>query len=268
MKMRLIPFLIYCFFSGTAAFSDAVILQSTTSTQNSGLLDDILAKFKAASGIEVRVVGVGTGQALKNSANGDGDVVLVHARQLEDQFIADGWGVDRRDVMYNDFVIVGPPEDPAAVSGAQNASEAFARIRDAGQSFVSRGDGSGTHFKEMALWESGGIDPVPSSGTWYLETGTGMGATLNIAIESNAYTLTDRGTWISFGNKQTHALLFQGDPALFNPYGIMLVNPARHPHVNAEDGRALIDWLTSDAGQAAIAAYKVSGQQLFFPNAQ
>ena len=253
--------------STSTLLAETVIMQSTTSTQNSGLLDAILPEFTRETGIGVHVVAVGTGQALKNARNGDGDIVLVHARELEDQFVAEGWGIERRDVMYNDFVIVGPDADPAHVQTARDAATAFQMIRDAQAVFVSRGDSSGTHFKEVNLWQSAGVDPLPNSGSWYLETGSGMGATLNVSVETDGYALTDRGTWISFGNKSDHRILFEGDVTLFNPYGIILVNPDRHPHVAAAGARALSDWLTSDAGQAAIAAYRVSGQQLFFPNA-
>ncbi len=245
-----------------------IVMQSTTSTQNSGLLDAILPIFEAETGYSVQVVAVGTGQALKNAANGDGDVVLVHARVLEDQFVADGWGVERHDLMYNDFVIIGPPDDPAGIAHAPSAAEALKMIAASGSRFASRGDGSGTHVRELALWVSTGINPVPSSGEWYRELGSGMGATLNAAVEMGAYALTDRGTWISFGNKRGYRVLVEGDDALFNPYGIILVNPERHPHVNAEGGRALIEWMTGPEGQAAIAGYRLGGQQLFFPAAQ
>ncbi len=244
-----------------------VILQSTTSTQNSGLLDEILPRFTEETGIAVRVVAVGTGQALRNARNGDGDLVLVHARAQEDAFVAEGYGVDRRDVMYNDFVIVGPAADPAEIEAVDEAAQALARIAESRTEFASRGDDSGTHAKERSLWAAAGIDPTGASGKWYLETGSGMGATLNTAVGKGAYTLTDRGTWISFGNKGDFRVLVEGDPALHNPYGVILVNPARHPHVKADDARRLIEWLTGPAGQAAIAAYRIDGRTLFFPNA-
>lgn len=251
-----------------AADRSFIIVQSTTSTQNSGLFDAILPAFQTKTGIEVRVVAVGTGQALKNGRNGDGDVLLVHARAAEDRFIAQGFGIERRDVMYNDFVIIGPPEDPGGVKGMQDAPAALAKIAGAKALFVSRGDNSGTHIKERSLWKASGVDPAGASGTWYREAGSGMGATLNTAVGMGAYTLTDRATWISFRNRRDFRVLVEGDKRLFNPYGVMLVNPKRHPHVNAAGGRAFIAWLTSAAGQAAIAAYKVSGIQLFYPSAK
>ena len=254
--------------AGPVFASERIILQSTTSTQNSGLFDAILPQFEEATDYDVQVVAVGTGQALKNAQNGDGDVVLVHARALEDAFVAQGWGIDRRDVMYNDFIIVGPDADPAGVAGLTGAAEAFAAIAALPAPFASRGDGSGTHVKEREIWDAAGIDPTPASGTWYRETGSGMGATLNAAVEMKAYALTDRGTWISFGNRRDHVILGEGDPVLFNPYGIIAVNPERHPHVNHEGAMALIEWITGDEGQAAIAAYRLGGEQLFFPSAQ
>ncbi|CAN0502878.1 unnamed protein product, partial [Laminaria digitata] len=242
-----------------------IIVQSTTSTQNSGLFDHILPRFQTATGIEVRVVAVGTGQALKNARNGDGDVVLVHARAAEEAFVAEGWGVERHDVMFNDFVLVGPPTDPAGVRGMTDAVAAMTRIAHAKAVFLSRGDESGTHLKERALWEQAGADIDAASGTWYRETGAGMGATLNTATGMGAYTLTDRGTWISFNNKGGQIVLVEGDERLFNLYGIMLVNPAKHTRVRAVDGQMFIDWLVGPIGQAAIGDYRVNGQQLFFP---
>lgn len=254
--------------TGSRANRAYLVLQSTTSTQNSGLLEKILPRFKAASGIEVRVVAVGTGQALKNARNGDGDVLLVHAKEREETFVAEGYGVERFDLMYNDFVLVGPSEDPAGVGGSGDVDEALKKIAASSAVFVSRGDDSGTHSKELSLWADAGVDAPDASGTWYRETGSGMGATLNVATEMDAYTLTDRGTWIRFENKQRHEILFEGDPRLFNQYGVILVNPDRHPRVLADSGRALIDWLLSEEGQAAIAAYKIGDEQLFFPNAK
>ncbi|MCP5060538.1 MAG: solute-binding protein [bacterium] len=244
-----------------------VLLQSTTSTQNTGLLDDLIPRFKAATGIDVRVVAVGTGQALKNARNGDGDLLLVHARDREDAFVAAGFGIERRDVMYNDFVLVGPAEDPAGIRGGKDAPAALRSIASHEAVFASRGDDSGTHTKERALWAAAHIDPGQASRTWYRETGTGMGATLNTAVAMQAYVLTDRGTWISFRNKRGHEILVEGDPRLMNPYGVILVNPEKHPHIKAEDGRAFIGWLTGPAGQKAIAAFQIDGEQLFFPNA-
>ena len=250
-----------------AAADNFIIVQSTTSTQNSGLLDHILPQFKAKSGIEVRVVAVGTGQAIKNARNGDGDVLLVHDKPAEEQFVAEGWGVKRHDVMYNDFVLVGPKSDPAGVRGLRDAAAAFRRIGEARASFASRGDDSGTHRVELRLWQDAGLDAKSASGGWYRETGSGMGATLNLAAGMDAYTLTDRATWASFGNKASLAILVEGDPKLFNQYGVILVNQARHPRVKAEAGQRFIDWLTGPEGQAAIAGYRIGGEQVFFPNA-
>jgi tungstate transport system substrate-binding protein len=245
-----------------------IILQSTTSTQNSGLFEHILPKFTEKTGIDVRVVAVGTGQALKNAQNGDGDVVLVHSKPDEEKFVAEGWGVKRYDVMYNDFVIVGPSDDPAKIAGLTDAAEAFKKIAADQAQFASRGDDSGTNKAELKLWHDAGIDPKPESGTWYLETGSGMGATLNTAVGKRAYTLTDRGTWLSFANKGDFKILVEGDPKLFNQYGVILVNPAKHANVKAKEGQTFIDWLTGSEGQAAIASYKIDGEQLFFPNAR
>ena len=244
-----------------------IVVQSTTSTQNSGLLDAILPEFTDKTGIEVRVVAVGTGQAIKNAENGDGDVLLVHARPAEEKFVADGGGVERFDVMYNDFVIVGPPGDPAGVAGSGDAVAAFQQIAGAKAPFASRGDDSGTHKAELALWSEAGVDVAAASGDWYRETGSGMGATLNTGLGMGAYVLTDRATWISFQNKGDFQVAVEGDPKLFNQYGVILVNPEKHPNVKAEDGQAFIDWLVGEDGQAAIAGYKINGQQLFFPNA-
>lgn len=245
-----------------------IVVQSTTSTQNSGLLEAILPAFEASSGIDVRVVAVGTGQAIKNAELGDGDVLLVHARAAEDAFVAAGWGVERRDVMYNDFVLVGPAEDPAGLRGGADAVAALSQIAAAGAVFASRGDDSGTHKAERALWAAAGVDPLAGSGSWYRETGSGMGATLNAAVAMGAYVLTDRATWVAFGNPGGLEILVEGDARLFNPYGVILVNPARHPHVKAAEGQMFIDWLTGPAGQAAIAGFRVAGQQLFFPGAR
>lgn len=250
-----------------AAAEDFIIVQSTTSTQNSGLLDAILPAFQEKTGIEVRVVAVGTGQALKNAANGDGDVLLVHAKPAEEKFIKDGFGVERLDVMYNDFVIIGPKTDPAGIRSMNNGPAALAKIADAKAPFASRGDDSGTHKKEIRLWEMTNADPVAASGEWYRETGSGMGATLNAATGMNAYTISDRATWLAFENKGNLEVLAEGDDRLFNQYGVILVNPERHAAVNAEFGQNFIDWLTGPDGQKAIASYKVDGEQLFFPNA-
>jgi tungstate transport system substrate-binding protein len=243
-----------------------IVVQSTTSTQNSGLFDVLLPEFTRKTGIEVRVVAVGTGQAIKNAENGDGDVLLVHAKVAEEKFIAEGGGVERFDVMYNDFVVVGPPADPAGVAGSKDVVASLARIAESKAPFASRGDDSGTHKAELKLWKAAGVDVAAASGDWYRETGSGMGATLNTGTGMGAYVLTDRATWISFGNKGDYTIAVEGDKQLFNQYGVMLVNPEKHPNVKAEDGQAFIDWLTGKEGQDAIAAYKIDGQQLFFPN--
>ena len=245
-----------------------IIVQSTTSTQNSGLFDHLLPIFQAETGIEVRVVAVGSGQAIKNAANGDGDVLFVHARAAEEAFVAAGHGIARHDVMYNDFVVVGPAEDPAGVSGMTDSVAALRIVAEAGAPFASRGDDSGTHKAELALWAEAGIDAAAASGGWYRETGSGMGATLNAGIAMGAYALTDRASWISFGNKGGHRVMVEGDPRLFNQYGIILVNPATHPNVRADLGRVFVDWVISPTGQAAIADFRVDGRQLFFPNGQ
>jgi tungstate transport system substrate-binding protein len=245
-----------------------IIVQSTTSTQNSGLFEHLLPKFQAATGIEARVVAVGTGQALKNAQNCDGDVLFVHAKPDEEKFVAAGYGVKRFDVMYNDFVIVGPKDDPAKIDGMKDASAALQKIAEAKAPFASRGDDSGTNKKEMILWKAAGVDPTGASGKWYRETGSGMGATLNAAVGMNAYTLTDRGTWISFDNKDGLAILVEGDPDLFNQYGVMRVSPEHCPNVKVDAGQKFVDWVLSPEGQAAIASYQIAGQQLFFPNAK
>ena len=254
--------------SGSAAAQDRfIVVQSTTSTQNSGLYDHILPMFTGKTGIEVRVVAVGTGQAIRNAANGDGDVLLVHSRADEETFVADGHGVARFDLMYNDFVIVGPPSDPAQVAGMTDVVAALAKIAETGAPFASRGDDSGTNRAELRLWNEAGIDARAASGGWYRETGSGMGATLNTGIGMGAYVMTDRATWVSFGNKAGHRVKVEGDPKLFNQYGIILVNPENHPRVKAEAGQRFVDWVLSGEGQAAIASFRVDGQQLFFPNA-
>ncbi|HIC81021.1 MAG TPA: sulfate transporter [Kiloniellaceae bacterium] len=254
--------------TGATWAEDFIIVQSTTSTQNSGLYDHMLPQFQEASGIEVRVVAVGTGQAIKNARNCDGDVLLVHAKSAEERFVAEGYGVSRADVMYNDFVIVGPADDPAGIGGGADVALALAKIKQSEAIFASRGDDSGTHKKELALWTAAGVDPSGASGTWYRETGSGMGATLNVAIGMGAYTMTDRATWIAFGNKQNHRIVVEGDTRLFNQYGVILVNPERCENVKAELGQKFIDWILSDDGQSAIADYARDGQQLFFPNAR
>jgi tungstate transport system substrate-binding protein len=243
-----------------------IVVASTTSTEQSGLFGHLLPRFTASTGIEVRVVAVGTGQALKIGERGDADVVLVHDRVAEDQFVEKGFGVDRRDVMYNDFVIVGPASDPAKIAGLKDVAEALKRIAAKEAIFASRGDDSGTHKAELRHWQEAGIDVKAASGRWYRETGSGMGPTLNIASGMDGYALTDRGTWLNFHNRGGLKILVEGDPKLFNPYGVMLVNPARHGHVKVELAMRFIDWITSAPGQKAIADYKINGEQLFFPS--
>lgn len=245
----------------------SIIVSSTTSTQDSGLFGYILPKFKEKTGIDVKVVAQGTGQALDTARRGDADVVFVHAKAQEEKFVAEGWGVKRYPVMYNDFVLIGPKSDPAKVKGKDILS-ALKAIHDAGAPFVSRGDKSGTHAAELRLWKEAELDPAGSKPSWYREIGQGMGAALNTANAMGAYVLADRGTWISFKNKEQLEILVEGDERLFNQYGVILVNPEKHPHVKKEYGQQFIDWLISDEGQQAIAEYKIEGQQLFFPNAK
>jgi tungstate transport system substrate-binding protein len=249
------------------AADDHIVIQSTTSTEASGLFEHILPRFEDQAGIDARVVAVGTGQALKNAQNCDGDVLFVHAKPAELEFVAGGYGVGRQDVMYNDFVIVGPRADPAGIGGSKDAAAAFAKIAQSETTFASRGDDSGTHKKEQSLWHAAGIDPTQASGDWYREIGSGMGATLNTASSMGAYGLTDRGTWISFENRGDLDVLVEGDEAMFNQYGVILVNPEHCPSVNAKGAQAFIDWITGDEGQQAIADYKLNDQQLFYPNA-
>jgi tungstate transport system substrate-binding protein len=259
---------VLAFGNSVAAEDRFIVVQSTTSTQNSGLFDHMLPIFTQKSGIEVRVVAVGTGQAIKNAQNCDGDVLFVHAKPAEEKFVADGYGVKRSDVMYNDFVVVGPSSDPAGVAGSKDITGSLARIKQAKAPFASRGDDSGTHKAELALWQAAGIDPAADSGGWYRETGSGMGATLNTAVGMNAYALTDRATWIAFGNKGDFEVAVEGDERMFNQYGIILVSPQKCPSVKADLGQAFVDWVLSDDGQQAIADYKQNDQQLFFPNAR
>lgn len=249
---------------GARAETPFITVQSTTSTENSGLFKYLLPLFTAKTGIDVRVVAVGTGQAIKNAMNGDGDVLLVHSTADEEKFVADGYGVKRYPLMYNDFVIVGPGSDPAGIAGSKSAQESFKKIAEAKAPFVSRGDDSGTHKAELKLWAAAGIDAKSSSGTWYREAGQGMGATLNMASAMNAYALSDRATWSAFANRGDLKVLTQGDDKLHNPYGVILVNPAKHPSVKAKEGQAFIDWLLSPEGQKAIADFKINGEQQFF----
>ena len=245
----------------------SITLSSTTSTEQSGLFGHILPLFREATGITVRVVALGTGQALDVARRGDADVLLVHDRAAEERFVAGGFATQRHHVMFNDFVIIGPAADPARISGLRDAPAALKRIAETRAPFISRGDRSGTHAAELRLWQIAGIDPLTGRGAWYREVGQGMGPALNTAAAQNAYLLADRGTWLAFRNRQELRVLSQGDTLLFNQYGVMLVNPARHPHVKAADGQAFVDWLSSPAGQRAIASFRIGGEQLFFPNA-
>ncbi len=255
---------------GTSALAEdkSIIVQSTTSTANSGLYDYVLPKFKAASGITVRVVAVGTGQAIKNAKNCDGDVLLVHAKSSEEKFVTEGYGVKRFDLMYNDFIIVGPPSDPAGVAGSKDVTAALKKIADKEAVFASRGDDSGTHKKEKALWKSAGVDPQKGSGKWYREAGSGMGATLNVGVGMGAYVMTDRATWISFKNKGDFKIAVEGDKALFNQYGVILVDKDKCEHAKSGLANTFVNWLLSPEGQNTIATFERDGQQLFFPNAQ
>jgi tungstate transport system substrate-binding protein len=253
--------------STVAARDPSIVVASTTSTQDSGLFGHILPLFKARSGIDVKVIAQGTGQALDTGRRGDADVVLVHARSQEEKFVADGFGVKRFDVMYNDFVLIGPKADPAGVKGGKDIAAALTAIQAKGAAFVSRGDKSGTHAAELALWKAASLDPAGTKPAWYREIGQGMGAALNTSAAMGAYVLSDRGTWLSFKNRDALEIVVEGDNRLFNPYGIILVNPVKHPHIKKEAGQAFVDWIVSREGQAAIAGYRINGEQLFFPNA-
>jgi len=246
----------------------SIVVASTTSTQDSGLFGHILPLFKAKTGIDVKVVAQGTGQALDTARRGDADVVFVHAKPQEEKFVAESNGVKRFDVMYNDFVLVGPKSDPGGVNGTRDIAAALKKIAEAKAPFISRGDNSGTHIAELNLWKAAGVDLAQAKGPWYRDIGQGMGAALNAASATGAYTLSDRGTWLSFKNRGDLQIAVQGDPRLFNQYGVILVNPQKHPHVKAELGQAFIDWIKGPDGQAAIASYKIDGEQLFFPDAQ
>ena len=252
--------------TGARAEDRFITLASTTSTEQSGLFDHILPIFQKESGITVRVVAVGTGQALAIGARGDAEVLLVHDRSGEDRFVAEGNGIDRRDVMFNDFVLVGPKADPAHVRGLKDAKEALKRIASAQAAFASRGDDSGTNRLELRLWKAADVDVKTAGAGWYRELGSGMGPTLNTSAGLNAYTLSDRATWANFANRQSLAILVEGDPTLFNPYGSILVNPQKFPNIKAADARHWHEWLTSAAGRAAISSYKIKGEQLFFPS--
>ena len=245
-----------------------ITVASTTSTDQSGLFKHLLPIFERKTGIQVRVVALGTGQALEMGRRGDADVVFVHAKPLEEKFLAEGFGIRRYDVMYNDFVLIGPKVDPAKVTGGKDVADAFRRIKAAQAPFVSRGDRSGTHFAELEIWKAAGIDIAKDRGTWYRDIGQGMGPALNSAAGMNAYIFADRGTWLSFKNRADLTIVLEGDARLFNQYGIMLVNPAKHRSVKRAEGQAFIDWIVSPEGQKAIADYKIGGEQLFFPNAK
>lgn len=268
MELRRIAFALLLGLSFSAKAQDFITVASTTSTEQSGLFKHLLPLFQKKTGIQVRVVALGTGQALDMGRRGDADVVFVHAKPLEEAFVAEGHGVKRFEVMYNDFVLVGPKSDPAKVAGSRDILEAFQKIRKTRSPFTSRGDKSGTHFAELELWKAAGVDIAKEKGPWYRETGSGMGPTLNTASGMDAYALTDRGTWLSFKNRGDLTISVEGDQRLFNQYGVMLVNPAKHPHVKTKMGQAFIDWVISPEGQKAIADYKIGGEQLFFPNAK
>ena len=252
---------------GANAQDKSITVASTTSTQDSGLFEHILPKFKAKTGIDVKVVAQGTGQALDTARRGDADVVFVHAKPQEEKFVAEGHGVKRFNVMYNDFVLIGPKIDPPKVAGTRDITAALSAVAEAKAPFISRGDNSGTHIAELNLWKAANIDIAQAKGPWYREIGQGMGPALNTASATNAYVLSDRGTWLSFKNKGDLAIAVQGDPRLFNQYGVILVNPQKHSHVKADLGQAFIDWITNPEGQAAIAHYTINGDQLFSPNA-
>ncbi|WJR81828.1 extracellular solute-binding protein [Bradyrhizobium sp. NP1] len=256
-------------FTATAVAQDkSILVASTTSTQDSGLFGHLLPLFKSKTGIDVRVVAQGTGQAIDTGRRGDADVVFVHARAAEEKFLAEGFGVKRYPVMYNDFILVGPQRDPAGIKGSKDIVAAFKTLKRKGVPFISRGDKSGTHQAELKLWSFAGVDIAKDKGPWYREIGQGMGAALNSASASNAYVLADRATWLSFKNKGDLVIAVEGDKRLFNQYGVILVNPAKHPSVKKELGQQFIDWLVSAEGQKAIADYKVNGEQLFYPNAR
>ncbi len=273
MPNRFLSFAVALYVGAVAAYALAIaedrsiVVASTTSTQDSGLFGYLLPIFKAKTGIEVKMIAQGTGQALDTARRGDADVVFVHAKSQEEKFLAEGFGVKRFDVMYNDFVLIGPKDDPAALKG-KDIETALKTIQAKGTPFVSRGDRSGTHAAELALWKQAGIDIAAGKGPWYREIGQGMGAALNAASGMNGYVLSDRGTWISFKNRGDLQIVVEGDKRLFNQYGVMLVNPEKYPSVKKELGQAFVDWLISPEGQAAIAGYRIDGEQLFFPDAE
>ena len=260
--------LIYVLLSANVAIAndDFIVVQSTTSTLNSGLYDHILPIYNKKSGINVKVVAVGTGQALKNAKQCDGDVLIVHAKNRELDFVNDGYGTERKDLMHNDFVIIGPKNDPAEIKTLSNISSVFRSFFDNKNKFISRADDSGTHILEKELWVSSNINPENYSGKWYLEAGAGMGATITIAVNMNAYTISDRATWVAYKNKQNHEILFSGDKKLFNQYGVILVNPSHCPNAKLTQAKHFRDWLLSENGKKAISSHKVNGIQLFYPN--
>ncbi len=260
--------LIASLFAGaTGAAEKTLTLASTTSTENSGLFRFLLPPFEKSTGIKVRVIAAGTGQAIRLARNGDADVLMVHHKPSEEKFVADGFGVKRNPLMYNDFVIVGPAADQAKIKGLRTATDAFTRIAKSQALFASRGDESGTHRAEEGLWKAAGIDRGKASGGWYRELGAGMGATLNAAVAMGAYTLTDRATWAAFGNRGSHRILLEGDPLLFNQYSVIMVDPRRHPHVKLAEAWQFVDWLLAEEGQTRIEEFKINGKQMFFPNA-
>jgi tungstate transport system substrate-binding protein len=266
--MRSILFSALLLAAAPAALAQKFItIASTTSTEQSGMFKHLLPMFQKKTGIEVRVVALGTGQALDMARRGDADVVFVHAKSAEDKFIAEGYGVKRLPVMYNDFVLIGPKSDPAKVTGGKDITEALKKIKAASAAFVSRGDRSGTHMAEIALWKQSGVDIAADKGPWYRDTGQGMGPALNSASSMNGYILSDRATWLAFKNRGDLMIVMEGDKRLFNQYGVILVNPEKHKHVKREMGQAFIDWIVSPDGQKAIADYKIGGEQLFFGNA-
>ena len=267
-RRSLIAIALGLLFSTSAVAQDkSIVVASTTSTQDSGLFGYLLPLFKAKTGIDVKVVAQGTGQALDTARRGDADVVFVHARSAEEKFLAEGFGVKRYPVMYNDFVLIGPRSDPAGLKGTKDIVAALKTIKSKGIAFISRGDRSGTHIAELNLWKVAGIDIAADKGPWYKEIGQGMGAALNTASAANAYVLSDRGTWLAFKNKGDLVIEVEGDKRLFNQYGVMLVNPQKHPTVKKELGQQFVDWLISPEGQRDIASYKINGEQLFYPDA-
>ena len=259
--------IIYLFLlSNFVSASDFLIVQSTTSTQDSGLYDFLLPAYEEKTGIDVRVVAVGTGQALKNAENGDGDLIIVHSKDDEKKFVKNGFGLERKELMYNDFIIIGPKNDPEKLSNKKNIKDVFNTIKKKKLTFLTRGDNSGTHKKEMLLWESSNIDPKMLDSKYYIDTGRGMGATLNMASSLDAYTITDRGTWLSFNNKQDLDILYFGVPPLHNQYSVIVINPKKHPHVKYNLANNFSNWLIGKEGQKLISEFRVKGQQLFFPN--